>query len=189
MIFGGFLALGASSAFFIPLFIVKINENRVNKENERVARMKNPEAYASKKKKSLKEMIDNVIYYIKTPAYKRKKDAKEKTEEQEEEKVYSNRFTEMLRERREKRDFMREHNVTSEEMERMKEKEEAIAADEANSFAALRDDDDDDEIATFHAAEDEVSTLETGAYVENGTRFAKLDSLNDDGSSGDGESN
>lgn len=186
MIFGGFLALGASSAFFIPLVIVKINENRVNKENERVARMKNPEAYASKKKKSLKEMIDNVIYYIKTPAYKRKKDAKEKTEEQEEEKVYSNRFTEMLRERREKRDFMREHNVTSEEMERMKEKEEAIAADEANSFAALRDDDDDDEIATFHAAEDEVSTLETGAYVEGGARFAKLDSIRDDEDANDG---
>ena len=27
-------------------------------------------------------------------------------------------------------------------------------------------DDDDDEIATFHAAQEEISTLETGAYVE-----------------------
>ena len=60
----------------------------------------------------------------------------------------------------------------------MKEAEAAAAADEANSFAALRDDDDDDdEIATFHAAEDDVSTLETGSYVQDGATFAKLDSL------------
>ena len=93
----------------------------------------------------------------------------------------------MLRERQEKRDFMRENNITSAEMEKIKEAKAALEQDELNSFSVLRD--DEDEIATFHAAEDEISTLETGAYVENGTRFAKLDSLNDDGSSGDGESN
>ena len=71
----------------------------------------------------------------------------------------------------------------------MKEAEAALAADEMNSFAALRDD-DDDEIATFHAAEDDISTLETGAYMENGTRFAKLDSITDDnGNSEDDGSN
>ncbi len=178
MIFGGLLALGASSAYLVPLFIVKINESRVQRENERIARMKNPEAYANNKKKSIKEIVDKIIYNIKTPVYKRKKEEKE-NENPAEEKVYSNRFTEMLRERQEKRDFMRENNVTSAEMEKMKEIEAALAADEANSFASLRDD-DDDEIATFHAAEDEISTLETGAYMENGTRFAKLDSMNDD---------
>ena len=86
----------------------------------------------------------------------------------------------MLRERKEKRDFMRENNVTLEEMERIKAREAEIAMDEVNSFAGLRDDDDDDEIATFHAAQEEVSTLETGAYVDSGARFAKLDSLRDD---------
>ena len=55
--------------------------------------------------------------------------------------------------------------------------EAAAAADEVNSFAFLRD---DDEIATFHAAEDEISTLETGSYVQGGTTFAKLDSLQAD---------
>jgi len=175
MSFGGFLALGGASAYLIPLFIVKINEARVYKENERVARLKNPEAYAKKKKKSFKEIIDKIIYNIKTPAYKRKKDA-QPAAVPEEEKEYSNRFTEMLRERKEKRDFMREHNVSSEEMERMKAREAEIAMDEENSFAGLRDD-DDDEIATFHAAQEEISTLETGAYVDNGARFAKLDSL------------
>lgn len=178
MLFGGVLALGAASAFFVPLMIIKVNETRVYKENERIARLKNPEAYATKKKKSFKEMVNKLIYNIKTPAYKRKKDAK--TEEKPaEEKVYTNRFTEMLRERQEKRNFMREHNVTSEEMEKIKEAEAAAAEDEKNSFAALRDD-DDDIIATFHAAEDEISTLETGAYVKDGTTFAKLDSLRDD---------
>ena len=72
----------------------------------------------------------------------------------------------------------------------MKEKQAAMAADEINSFAALRDDDDeDDEIATFHAAEDEISTLETGAYMEDGARFAKLDSLNDSNLDSDGNDN
>lgn len=181
MILGGLLAFGAASAYLVPLFIVKINEARVYKENERVARMKNPEGYTKKKKKSFKEVIDKIIYNIKTPAYKRKKDAQaEQAVPEEEEKTYSNRFTEMLRERKDKRDFMRENNVTSEEMERMKAREAEIAMDEANSFAGLRDD-DDDEIATFHAAQEEISTLETGAYVEGGARFAKLDSLlNDD---------
>lgn len=198
MVLGGVLAFGAASAYLVPLLIVKFNEARVYKENERVARMKNPEAYANKKKKSFKEMINKLIYNIKTPAYKRKK---EKVEEAvpEDEKVYSNRFTEMLRERKEKRDFMREHNVTSDEMEEIKAREAALAADKANSFASLRDDDDNDEIATFHAAQEEISTLETGAYVDNGARFAKLDSLRDDeseqgdftdgGSNSNGENN
>ena len=74
---------------------------------------------------------------------------------------------------------MRENNITSEEMERMKEAKEEAIKEEASSFAALRDDDEDDEIATFHAAEDEVSTLETGSYVKDGTTFAELDSLRD----------
>jgi len=188
MIFGGLLALGAASAYLIPLFVIKINEARVASENERIARMKNPEAYVKKKKKTIKEVIDKVIYNIKTPVYKRKKE-EQAEEEPTEEKVYTNRFTEMLRERQEKRDFMREHNVTSAEMEKMKEAEAALAADEMNSFAALRDD-DDDEIATFHAAEDDISTLETGAYMENGTRFAKLDSITEnDGNSEDDGSN
>ncbi len=180
MIFGGLLALGAASAYLVPFLIVKVNETRVYKENERVARMKNPEAYANKNKKktSFKEAIDKLIYNIKTPVYKRKKDAKEE-EAQTEEKEYTNRFTEMLRERQEKRDFMREHNVTSAEMEKMQEAEAAAAADKANSFASLRDDDDDDEIATFRAAQDEISTLETGSYVQGGTTFAKLDSMRD----------
>ena len=175
MVVGGVLALGAASAYLVPVLIVKVNEVRVNKENERVARMKNPEAYVKKSKKTFKEVIDKIIYNIKTPVYKRKKETLE-VEETEEKKEYTNRFTEMLRERKEKRDFMRENNVSSEEMERMKAREAEIALDEANSFAALRDD-DDDEIATFHAAQEEVSTLETGAYVDNGARFAKLDSL------------
>ena len=179
MVLGGLMAFGAASAYLVPLFIVKINEARVYKENERVARMKNPEGYAKKKKKSFKEVIDKIIYNIKTPAYKRKKDAQQ-VEEVEEEKEYSNRFTEMLRDRKEKRDFMRENNVTLEEMERIKAREAEIAMDEVNSFAGLRDDDDDDEIATFHAAQEEISTLETGAYVDSGARFAKLDSLRDD---------
>lgn len=183
MIFGGLVALAAASAYFVPLIIVKVNETRVYKENERIARMKNPEAYAVKKKKSVKETLDKLIYNIKTPAYKRKKDAAAE-EKPAEEKVYTNRFTEMLRERQEKRDFMREHNVTSVEMEKIKEAEAAAAADEANSFAALRDD-DDDEIATFHAAEDEISTLETGSYVQDGTTFAKLDSMRDENGNGD----
>ncbi len=178
MVFGGLLSLGASSAFLVPLFIVRINEARVYKEKERIDRIKNPEKYLTKKKKSFKEVIDKIIYNIKTPVYKRKK---EQSEQQKpvEEKVYSNRFTEMLRERREKRDYMQEHNVTSEEMEKIKEAEAAAEADKINSFAFLRDD-DDDEIATFHAAQDEVSTLETGSYVQGGTTFAKLDSLRDD---------
>lgn len=189
MIFGGLLALGASSAYLVPLLIVKVNEARVDKENERIARMKNPEAYATKQKKSIKDVFAKIIYNIKTPAYERKKQAEKEQEEKKpvEEKVYSNRFTEMLRERQEKRDFMRENNITSAELEKIKEAKAALEQDELNSFSVLRD--DEDEIATFHAAEDEISTLETGAYVENGTRFAKLDSLNDDGSSGDGESN
>lgn len=178
MIFGGLLALGASSAFLVPFFIVRINEARVYREKERVDRMKNPEKYLNQKKKSLKEVVGKIIYNLKTPVYKRQKEQEEQPKPVEE-KVYSNRFTEMLRERQEKRDFMQEHNVTSEEMEKMKEAEEAAAADAANSFAFLRDD-DDDEIATFHAAEDEVSTLETGSYVKDGTTFAKLDSLNDE---------
>ena len=178
MIFGGLLALGASMAYLLPFLIVKINEARVYKENERVARMKNPEAYAATKKKSFKEVINNIIYKIKTPAYKRTKKVEE-TPVPEEEKQSVNRFTEMLRERKEKRDFMRDYNVSSEEVERIQAKENALAADEVNSFAALRDD-DDDEIATFHAAREEISTLETGAYVDGGARFAKLDSLLDD---------
>lgn len=178
MIMGGILVLGASSAYFVPLLTIKLNQARFDKETERVARLKNPDAYANSKKKTFKETVDKVIYNIKTPAYKRKKE--EKTESvPTEEKVYSNRFTEMLRERQEKRDFMREHNVSSVEMEKMKEAEVEAAEYEKRSFASLRDD-DDDEIATFHAAEDEISTLETGAYVEDGTRFAKLDSLRDE---------
>ncbi len=186
MIFGGVLALGAASAYLVPLFIVKFNEIRVDRENDRVARMKNPEKYATKNKKSFKETINKIIYNIKTPAYKRKKDQKQDQEKPVEEKVYSNRFTEMLRERQEKRNFMQEHNVSSAEMEKMKEAEAVAAADEANSFAFLRED-DDDEIATFHAAQDEVSTLETGSYVKGGATFAKLDSLRDSESQDDGE--
>ncbi len=195
MVFGGVLALGAALAYLVPLMIVRVNEARVYHENERIARIKNPEAYASKGKKSLKEIFSKIIYNMKTPVYKRKPE--EKVEEQEkEQKVYSNRFTEMLRERQEKRDYMRKNNITSEEMERRKIAEEAVAADEVNSFASLRDDDEDDEIATFHAAEDEVSTLETGAYVQDGARFARLDSLTEDdpivsadnGSDGNGDS-
>lgn len=191
MIVGGVLAFGAASAYLVPFFIVRINQARVLTENERVARMKNPEKYAKENKKSLKNVVSDVIYKIKTPAYKRKKEKEEEQPVPVEEKVYSNRFTEMLRERQEKRDYMRKHNVSSIEMEKMKEAEAAAAADEVNSFAALRDDDDDDEIATFHAAEDEVSTLETGSYVEGGTTFAKLDSMREneqvgsDGNQGD----
>jgi len=179
MIFGGFLALGAASAYLIPLMIVKVNEARVYKEKERVDRLKNPDKYAKKDKKSLKEVVDNIVYKIKTPKYKRNQEKKEEQEVQDEPKEYTNRFTEMLRERQEKRDFMQEHNVTSAEMEKMKEAEANAAADEANSFAFLRED-DDDEIATFHAAEDEISTLETGSYVQDGATFAKLDSMRDD---------
>ncbi|MCM1404644.1 MAG: hypothetical protein NC133_04075 [Prevotella sp.] len=178
MIFGGLLALGAASAYLVPFFIVRVNEARVNQENERIARMKNPEAYATKKKVSFKDALNKLIYNIKTPAYKRKKDTK-KEEQPSEEKEYTNRFTEMLRERKEKRDYMREHQVTGEEMEKIKEAEALAAADKENSFAALRDD-DDDEIATFHAAQDEISTLETGAYVQDGATFAKLDSMRDE---------
>lgn len=180
MIFGGVLTLGAASAYLTPFVIIKVNETRVNKENERVDRMKNPGKYVESDKKSLKGIMSKVIYNLKTPAYKRKKD-KEKEQEAKpvEEKVYTNRFTEMLRDRQEKRDFMRENNITSEEMERMKEAKEEAIKEEASSFAALRDDDEDDEIATFHAAEDEVSTLETGSYVKDGTTFAELDSLRD----------
>lgn len=182
MILGGVLSLVAASGYLVPFAIVKINEARVDKENERVDRMKNPEKYAESDKKSLKGMISKVIYNIKTPAYKRKKDKEqEQAEKPVEEKVYTNRFTEMLRERQEKRDFMRENNVTSEEMERMKEEQEKVIREEANSFASLRDDDDeDDEIATFHAAEEEISTLETGSYVKDGTTFAQLDSMRND---------
>ena len=182
MILGGLLSLGAASAYFVPLIIVKVNEFRVNREIERVDRMKNPDKYTNKEKKTFKQRIDKVIYNLKTPAYKRKKDEEKEQEEiQTEEKQHTNRFDEMLRERHEKRDFMQEHNVTSEEMERMKEKEAAAAADEVNSFAVLRDDDDEeDDIATFHAAKDDISTLETGAYVEGGTTFAKLDSMRDE---------
>ena len=181
MIVGGVLALGASCAFLIPFGIVKVNESRVNKENERVDRMKNPEKYAESDKKSLKGVMSKIIYNLKTPAYKRKKDKEEAEEKPVEEKVYTNRFTEMLRERQEQREFMRENNVTSEQLEQMKEAEEEAKREEAASFASLRDDDDeDDEIATFHAAEDEVSTLETGAYTKDGTTFAKLDSMQDE---------
>lgn len=179
VVLGGLLALGAASAYLVPLMIVRVNEARVNKENERIARIKNPEAYATKDKKSLKGIFSKIIYNIKTPAYKRKKEEQEDAVPQEQ-KVYSNRFTEMLRERQEKRDYMRKNNITSEEMERRKEREAAVAADEINSFASLRDDDENDEIATFHAAEEEISTLETGAYVQDGARFARLDSLTDD---------
>lgn len=178
MIFGGLLALGAASAYLIPLLIARINEIRVERETERIDRIKNPEKYAKKNKKSFKDAVSDVIYKIKTPAYKRKKQQEEKDSEQQgpvEEKVYDNRFTEMLRERQEKRQFMREHNVTSAEMEKMKEAEAMAAADEANSFAGLRD--GDDEIATFHAAKDETPTLETGSYVKDGTTFAQLDSM------------
>ena len=177
MVFGGALTLGSAMAYLVPLMIVRVNEARVYRENERVARMKNPEAYASKDKKSLKEIFGKIIYNMKTPVYKRKQEEKVE-EEKKEQKVFSNRFTEMLRERQEKREYMRKNNISIEEMERRKAAEEAIAADEVNSFAFLRD--EDDEIATFHAAEDEISTLETGAYVQDGVRFAKLDSLTDD---------
>ena len=177
MIFGGLLTLGAASAYLVPLLMVKINEARVNRENERVDRLKNPDKYAKKDKKSLKEKVQDIINKIKTPKYKRNQVKQENEEELTEQKEYQNRFTEMLRERQEKRDFMQEHHVSSEEMEKMKAAEAAAAADEANSFAFLRD---DDEIATFHAAEDEISTLETGSYVQGGTTFAKLDSLQAD---------
>ncbi len=180
MIFGGLLTLGAASAYLIPLLIVRINEKRVERETERIDRIKNPEKYTKKNKKSFKDAVNDVIYKIKTPAYKRKKEQEAKDKEQQgpvEEKVYENRFTEMLRDRQEKRQFMREHNVTSAEMEKMKEAEAMAAADEANSFSGLRD--DDDEIATFHAAEDETPTLETGSYVKDGTTFAQLDSMRD----------
>lgn len=180
MVFGGLLTLGAALAYFVPLMLIKFNEARVYKENERVARIKNPEAYVSKEKKSFKEIINKIIYNIKTPVYKRKKEEKEKEEVQSKEKTYTNRFTDMLRERQEKREYMRVNNITSEELERRKAAEDAIAADEMKSFASLRDNDEDEEIATFHAAEDEISTLETGGYVRDGARFAKLDSLTDD---------
>ncbi|MBO4726624.1 MAG: hypothetical protein J5598_03445, partial [Clostridia bacterium] len=177
MIFGGLLTLGAASAYLVPLLMVKINEARVNRENERVDRLKNPDKYAKKDKKSLKEKVQDIINKIKTPKYKRNQVKQENEEELTEQKEYQNRFTEMLRERQEKRDFMQEHHVSGEEMEKMKAAEAAAAADEVNSFAFLRD---DDEIATFHAAEDEISTLETGSYVQGGTTFAKLDSLQAD---------
>ena len=189
MIFGGVLALGAASAYLVPLIIVKVNEARVNKETERIDRIKNPEKYANKDKVSFKERINKVIDKVKTPAYKRKQQEEEQekaAQAQSEGKVYTNRFTEMLRERQEKRDFMREHNVSSAEMEKMKEAEVAAAADEVNSFAALRDDDDDDEIATFHAAQDDISTLETGSYVQGGTTFAQLDSMRNEEKPQDG---
>ena len=179
MIFGGVLTLGASLVYLVPFFMVKINEIRVYKESERVDRLKNPEKYATKEKKTFKEKINTVVYNLKTPKYKRNQEKKEEEQAKPEEKVYENRFTKMLRERQEKREFMREHNVTSEQMEKMKEAEAKAVADEANSFAFLRDD-DDDEIATFHAAEDDISTLEKGAYTQDGTTFAKLDSLRDD---------
>ncbi len=181
MIFGGVLTLVASAAYLVPFFIVKVNEMRVYKENEHVDRMKNPEKYSESDKKSLKGIFSKIIYNIKTPAYKRKQDKEKENEAQKpvEEKVYTNRFTEMLRERQEKRDFMRENNLTSEQLEAIQEAKSEEAKEVINSFASLRDDDDDD-IATFHAAEDEISTLETGAYTESGTTFAKLDSLRDD---------
>lgn len=184
MIFGGVLTVGASVMYLVPFAIVKINEARVNKENERVDRMKNPEKYAESDQKSLKGIFSKLIYNIKTPAYERNKN-KATTEEGKEkpvvEKVHTNKFTEMLSERQERREFMRKNNVTSEEMDRMKEAEEEIKREEASSFVGLRDDDEEeDEIATFHAAEDEISTLETGSYTEGGATFAKLDSIRDD---------
>ena len=161
-VLGGVLALGAALAFLIPMFMARINEARVYNENERIDRLKNPEKYAKKDKKSFKEKIDDVVYKIKTPAYKRKKEQiDENSQKPVEEKVYENRFTEMLRERQEQREFMREHNVTSADIEKMREAEAEAAADRINSFSTLRS--DDDEIATFHAAEDETPTLETGS--------------------------
>lgn len=172
---GGLMILVSVSLFFVPLIIVKVNENRVYKENLRIAKMKNPDAY-----------VDNTNLWqrLRTKFKKLgKKGAKDEVKEVEtpqlENAPKERKFTDMIRENREKRAFMEEHGISSDQVEAMQKQNAAMADAQKQGFAFLRDDDDDDEIASLYQEKVEKPTIETGAYVQDGVTFAKLDSMPD----------
>lgn len=175
---GGVLVLVAAGMFFLPLVVAKVNANRVYKENARVARMKNPEAYANKSG----TLFQRIQSKLQNWANRKKKGAVTKVTEEEKPQEESApapakpKFTDMLRERREKRDFVGKGGESSETKSGSATTEKL---DEKQSFAFLRND-DDDEIASFHQEKKEAPTIETGSYVEDGVTFAKLDSLRDE---------
>lgn len=170
MVVGGILVFVATLGFFAPLAIIKINENRVYRENTRIAKMKNPNAFAEKSG-SFWDRLKN--------KFKSKGDKKDTTTDEKpqvEDSGTTKKFTDIIREKREEREYMQEYGVTSEQVAQIKQQ----AANEQNiakqSFAFLRDD-EDDEIASLKTETDDVSTIETGSYVEDGVTFAQLDSM------------
>lgn len=179
MVAGGLIVLTAVIMFFLPLSMSKINARRVDKENARIARMKNPEAYANKSG----TLFQRLQTKLKKMANRKQKDGaatEEAKPQAEPTPAFKPKFTDLLRERREQRDGMNKGEKNTATTPANKATQEAT---EKTGFAFLRDDDDDDEIASLREVKEEVSTIETGSYVEDGVTFAKLDSLqgeNDD---------
>ncbi len=169
VIAGSIIMLFGVGAFISPIMLRKINENRIYAENVKIAKMKNPEAYADDKESFFKRFKEK----LKTPV--KKEETKEEDKPVVEDEVKEGRFTSMLREKREKRKFMNDNHLTSEMVEDLKKKADELEAAKTSSFAFLRD--DDEPIATLQKEEEEVRTIETGSYVEDGVTFSKLDSL------------
>lgn len=176
MIFGGVLVLVGVVAFFVPLLIIKINQGRVYRENVRVAKMKNPNAYVGDD--------DNVLQKLKKGVKNlRKGGAKEEPEvvvekPQVEDKSDRVRVTDIIHQNREARKAAEENAISGGKIEAMKKQEEINQNAQKRSFAFLRD--DDDEIASLYEEKEEIPTIETGSYVEDGVTFSKLDSLRDE---------
>lgn len=175
VILGGILVLFGVLAFFVPLLVIKVNQWRVNRENVRVAKMKNPEAYADSEGNLLQRVQKNLKKLRKGGAKTEEKVVEKPKVENPSESV---RITNIISQNRENRRLVEENAISGGKAEAVKQQEAIDQNAQKHSFAFLRD--DDDEIASLQDDSEAMPTIETGSYVQDGVTFAKLDSMKDE---------
>ena len=178
IVIGALLILAAAGAFLIPLIMTKINSERVYRENLHIHRIKHPEAYEQKSGTVWQRLKNKFKKFT-----KKKNGVQEPIEEEstppelESEAPTKKRFTDMIREQRETREFMQEYGVTTEKVEEIKKQAETARDNSRKGFAFLRD---NEEIASLHEEEVEMPSIETGSYVKDGVTFSRLNSTEND---------
>jgi hypothetical protein len=175
IILGGFLLLLGAAAYFLPHITRNINANRVERESEQIARMKNPNQYGDKPESFLTRLFSK---------FKKKKtgetaDADKPKAEPGLAGGRGKRFTDVLQGNIEKRQFAEEANISFDVLEKIEKEEEDLKQAEQDSFAFLRD--TSSPIATLKKEEEKDRSIEADAVRdESGVVFSALDSLKDE---------
>jgi hypothetical protein len=194
VVLGSILVVLIGLVYFVPFVVRYVNGRKVYNETERINRQKNPEEYADEgsgsgsgkedspfaklkkgfaRNKARKAAANGVVMEDSGPKLEPEAAAERKPKED----LGHKRFTEAIRDKRERREFAKQQGLSEDDLVKIEKEHTEFEQAKKDSFAFLRD--DDEPIATVKKEAATDRSINAGAVEIGGAVFTPLSDTDD----------